>query len=123
MKIGVIGGGLTGLTAAYELAKEGHEVVLFEREAYLGGQASTFEVAGARLERYYHHIFTGDKDIIALIEELGLTAAALTVAGDTLTDTSCPVAALMRSSGVSMSRMNTIFMSGRTFAKEACSVT
>ena len=33
------------------------------------------------------------------------------------------VAALMRSSGVSMSRMNTIFMSGRTLAKEACSVT
>ncbi|HJX37506.1 MAG TPA: NAD(P)/FAD-dependent oxidoreductase [Anaerolineae bacterium] len=77
MKIGVIGGGLTGLTAAYELAKEGHEVVLFEREAYLGGQASTFEVAGARLERYYHHIFTGDKDIIALIEELGLTGRML----------------------------------------------
>jgi len=77
VKIGVIGGGLTGLTAAYELAKEGHEVVLFEREAYLGGQASTFEVAGARLERYYHHIFTGDKDIIALIEELGLTGRML----------------------------------------------
>jgi hypothetical protein len=33
------------------------------------------------------------------------------------------VEALMRSSGVSTSRMKTIFMSGRTFAKEACSVT
>ncbi|MDH4209084.1 MAG: FAD-dependent oxidoreductase, partial [Anaerolineae bacterium] len=80
MKIGVIGGGLTGLTAAYELAKGGHEVVVFEREPYLGGQAATFEVAGALLERYYHHIFTGDKDIIALIDELGLTGRMLWLA-------------------------------------------
>jgi len=73
VRIGVVGGGVTGLTAAYELAKRGHEVVLFEREAYLGGQASTFEIEGTRLERYYHHIFTGDEDMIALMGELGLT--------------------------------------------------
>ncbi len=80
MKIGVIGGGLTGLTAAHELAKMGHQVVLFEREPYLGGQASTFEVEGTRLERYYHHIFTGDRDMMALIEELGLTDKMLWLA-------------------------------------------
>jgi protoporphyrinogen oxidase len=73
VKIGVAGGGLTGLTAAYQLAKKGHEVVLFEQEPYLGGQAGTFEVEGTLLERYYHHIFTGDKEMIALIDELGLT--------------------------------------------------
>jgi protoporphyrinogen oxidase len=80
VKIGVIGGGLTGLTAGYELAKAGHQVVLFERESYLGGQASTFEVEGTRLEKYYHHIFTGDKEMIALIEELGLTGEMLWLA-------------------------------------------
>jgi protoporphyrinogen oxidase len=80
VKTGVIGGGLTGLTAAYELSKVGHEVVLFEREPVLGGQAATFEVGGALLERYYHHIFTGDKDIIALIEELGLRGRMLWLA-------------------------------------------
>jgi protoporphyrinogen oxidase len=72
MKIGVVGGGLTGLTAAYELAKRGHQVVLLESQPYLGGQASTFDVEGTRLERYYHHIFTSDEDMIGLIEELGL---------------------------------------------------
>ena len=72
MKVGVLGGGLAGLTAAYELAKKGHEVLVFERAPYLGGQASTFEVEGTRLERYYHHIFTGDADMAKLIEELGL---------------------------------------------------
>jgi protoporphyrinogen oxidase len=72
VRIGVVGGGLTGLTAAYQLAKKGHQVVLFEGEPYLGGQAATFQVEGTLLERYYHHIFTGDREMIALIDELGL---------------------------------------------------
>ncbi len=73
MNVGIIGGGIAGLSAAYELAKGGHGVTLFEREAELGGQAATLEVAGERLERFYHHIFTGDVDIIQLIDELGLS--------------------------------------------------
>jgi protoporphyrinogen oxidase len=73
VNIGVVGGGLTGLTAAYDLARKGHHVVVFEKQPYLGGQASTFEVEGTPLERYYHHIFTGDKDMMELLDELGLT--------------------------------------------------
>ncbi|MFQ5988153.1 MAG: FAD-dependent oxidoreductase, partial [Dehalococcoidia bacterium] len=70
MNIGIIGGGIAGLSAAYELGKKRHKVALFEKEAHLGGQAATFEVAGERLERFYHHIFTSDVDIIRLIDEL-----------------------------------------------------
>ena len=73
MNIGIIGGGIAGLSAAYELSKKGHKVALFEKEAHLGGQAATFEVAGERLERFYHHIFSSDVDIINLIDELGLS--------------------------------------------------
>jgi len=73
MSIGIIGGGVAGLTAGYELAKKGHQIVLFEGQPYLGGQASTFEIEGTRLERYYHHIFTGDEDMMRLMGELGLT--------------------------------------------------
>ena len=72
MKIGIIGGGIAGLSAAYELGKKGHKVAVFEREAELGGQAATFDVAGEPLERFYHHIFSSDIDIIQLIDELGL---------------------------------------------------
>jgi protoporphyrinogen oxidase len=72
MKIGIIGGGIAGLSAAYELGKKGHQVAVFEKEPELGGQAATFEVAGARLERFYHHIFVSDVDIIQLVHELGL---------------------------------------------------
>jgi len=72
MKVGVIGGGIAGLTAAYELIKKGHQVTVFERESELGGQVATFEVAGRRLEKFYHHLFARDVDIIKLVEELGL---------------------------------------------------
>jgi len=73
MKTGIIGGGIAGLTAAYELAKKGHGVVVFEKEAELGGQATTFPIEGTRLERFYHHLFTSDRHILQLINELGLS--------------------------------------------------
>ena len=73
MRIGIIGGGVAGLTAAYELAKKGHSVAVFEKEAELGGQATTFPIEGTRLEKFYHHLFTSDRHILHLINELGLS--------------------------------------------------
>ena len=72
MRVGIVGAGAAGLTAAYELGKRGHEVVVYERAHFMGGQASTFDVGGARLERGYHHLFTSDTDIIGLNAEIGL---------------------------------------------------
>ena len=68
----MIGGGVGGLGAAYEIAKAGHFVAVYERAPFLGGLASTFEVGGGRLERFYHHLFLSDTTIIGLLEELGL---------------------------------------------------
>ncbi len=70
-RIGVIGGGIAGLTAALRLAKEGHHVTVWERGRF-GGQAATFPVAGTRLEIFYHHLFQSDRDIVALAQELGV---------------------------------------------------
>ena len=72
MRVGIIGAGATGLTAAYDLGKMGHETAVYERAPFIGGQASTFDVGGARLERGYHHWFTNDTDIIELAKEIGL---------------------------------------------------
>lgn len=72
MKVGVIGGGIAGLTAAYELSKKGHEVTVFESKPELGGQVATFEVGGEKVEKFYHHLFASDVDIIKLAAELGL---------------------------------------------------
>ena len=69
----IIGGGFCGLAAAYELAKAGIEVTLFEKDNELGGLAGTFEVSpGKRLEKFYHHWFSSDVDILNFIEEIGL---------------------------------------------------
>ncbi len=72
MRIGIIGGGVAGLAAAYELTKAGHFAEVFEQADFLGGQASTFDVFGGRLEKGYHHLFTSDTEITQLIDELGL---------------------------------------------------
>lgn len=72
MNVGIIGGGFAGMTAAYELGKLGHKAFLFERMPELGGLAGTFPLEGTRLERGYHHWFTSDTDIAALMQELGL---------------------------------------------------
>jgi protoporphyrinogen oxidase len=72
VKAVVIGGGVAGLAAAYELVRGGHDVSLYEAGPTLGGQVRTTEVGGGRIESFYHHIFRSDTEIVALIEELGL---------------------------------------------------
>lgn len=74
MKIAIIGGGLTGLSAGYFLVKEGHQITIFEKSGFLGGLAGSFSQKGWLwpLEFYFHHIFTSDKDIINLTKELGI---------------------------------------------------
>lgn len=72
MRIGIIGGGIAGLSAAYELLKARHKVDLFERAPFLGGQVVTFPLGDTRLEYAYHHLFTSDTIIQDLMHELGI---------------------------------------------------
>lgn len=72
MKIGIIGGGITGLTAAYELAKRNFQVEILEESNELGGIAGTFHLQGKNLEKYYHHYFKSDKYLISFLNEIGL---------------------------------------------------
>ena len=71
-KVIIIGGGFTGLTAAYELAKKGIEVTVLEAASEIGGLAAAFNVNGVQLDRFYHHWFTNDEEVMGLINELGL---------------------------------------------------
>jgi protoporphyrinogen oxidase len=73
-KILIIGGGFTGLTAAYKLSREPDcSVTLVERSDHLGGLAAGFPLCGTSLERTYHHLFLTDTAILDLVAELGLT--------------------------------------------------
>ena len=71
-QVTIVGGGFTGLTAAYELAKNGISVTVLEAEAEIAGLAAAFDVGGEKLDRFYHHWFTNDREVMQLIDELGL---------------------------------------------------
>ncbi len=69
----MLGAGVAGLVCAYRLTQEGHVCDVYERWPGLGGQAATLDVGGGDvLERYYHHLFTSDRHIVALYDELGM---------------------------------------------------
>ncbi len=77
MRLGIVGGGALGLTLALRRAARGDEVIVFEKGQEPGGLAMSFPVTergkdGPYLEKFYHHVFQTDKDIINLINELGL---------------------------------------------------
>jgi protoporphyrinogen oxidase len=72
----IIGGGVAGLVAAYDLAKRGDRVVVCESHSEPGGLAASFTLApGLRIENYYHFICRGDRDYLALLDELGLASS------------------------------------------------
>ncbi|HVZ59107.1 MAG TPA: FAD-dependent oxidoreductase [Patescibacteria group bacterium] len=72
MKVAIIGAGFTGLSAAYTLQKEGHEVTVFEKDASPGGLAIGYQEKGWdwTLEKHYHHWFTSDNHVLELAKEI-----------------------------------------------------
>ena len=53
--IGVVGGGIAGLSAARRLQAHGHDVQVFEASDQVGGLAAVYETAGDPIEKFYHH--------------------------------------------------------------------
>ncbi len=72
-RIVIVGAGYTGLSAAHVLATAGHKVTILEASDDIGGLAGTFELLpGKRLEKFYHHWFSSDTDILGFLRALGL---------------------------------------------------
>ena len=74
MKIAIIGAGYNGMVAAFDLKKAGHEITIFESAEYVGGLASGFKEPhwDWSVEKFYHHWFQSDSEMLGLIRELGL---------------------------------------------------
>ena len=71
-RIAVLGAGPMGLAAAYQLACDGHQPVLFEADDRVGGMTATFDFEGLEIERYYHFHCTSDHAFLQVLEELGI---------------------------------------------------
>jgi protoporphyrinogen oxidase len=71
--VGIIGGGIMGLTLAHALTRRGLRVTIFEAGGHLGGLASTFSLPdGTVLDRFYHTILPSDTSLLNLCAEMGL---------------------------------------------------
>lgn len=76
----IVGAGFTGLTAAYELAKQGLSVRVIEADSSAGGLAGTFQFSdGVKLEKFYHHWFNNDVYVPELVKELGMEGDVVTL--------------------------------------------
>jgi protoporphyrinogen oxidase len=70
--VGIVGGGILGMTAALRLAQAGARPVLYERAPDLGGLVGSFDFDGHPADRFYHVILPTDDRVIGLATELGL---------------------------------------------------
>ncbi len=70
----VIGAGLAGLAAAYELSKRGVQVTLIERSPQLGGKIASWPITvngyDLRMEHGFHGFFPQYYNLFSLLEEL-----------------------------------------------------
>jgi protoporphyrinogen oxidase len=69
---GIVGGGLLGMTLAWDLANAGNTVSLFEAGADPGGLASAWQIGDVIWDRHYHVTLASDMTLRALLGELGL---------------------------------------------------
>lgn len=71
-RIAVLGGGIAGLTAARELARQGHSVTVLESGDRWGGLGTWFDWNGQSLDQFYHCQMPSDEDLLELIRDIGL---------------------------------------------------
>jgi protoporphyrinogen oxidase len=74
MRIAIIGAGVAGLSAAWDLVNAEHEVHVYEAGDLPGGLAAGFKDDhwDWSMEKFYHHWFTSDAHLLKLTEELGV---------------------------------------------------
>src|SRR5436309_15827543 len=72
--VGIVGGGITGLTAAFYLLRAGYKVTVLEARPQVGGLATYFNFGPFHWDKFYHCILTSDAPLLELINDLDLGA-------------------------------------------------
>lgn len=73
LPIAVVGGGISGLSAAVDLVDAGRRVVLLERRAFLGGRATSFHdrTTGQEIDNCQHVVLGCCTNVLDLLAKLG----------------------------------------------------
>ncbi len=72
MSVAIVGAGISGLAAAYDLARAGVSATVFDKRPHAGGVIDTRITAGCTLECGPDSFLSAKPEAVALIEELGL---------------------------------------------------
>ncbi len=68
----VIGAGIAGLTAAFQIKKAGQDVLVLDMNNYVGGRMANVEWEGFLLDIGAKFVTTADKSLLKIVDELGL---------------------------------------------------
>jgi protoporphyrinogen oxidase len=73
LKVGIVGGGIMGISLGYYLSQKGAQVEIFEASPVLGGLAGGITLEdGTVVDRFYHAILSSDQHLRQLCRELGI---------------------------------------------------
>ena len=70
--VGIVGGGMLGLTLAYRLRQRGHDVTLFESAHSPGGLAAPSAIGPYAYDRFPHVLLQSDGHLRDLVHEIGI---------------------------------------------------
>lgn len=72
MKVTILGGGLAGISLAYELQKreEIEKITIIEKEETLGGLCRSYDLNGVKYDAGPHIIFSKDQEVLELMKKL-----------------------------------------------------
>jgi oxygen-dependent protoporphyrinogen oxidase len=74
----VVGAGIAGLTAAYQLKKAGHDVLVLDMNNYVGGRMANVEWEGFLVDIGAKFVTTADKSLLRVVDEMGLSDQMVT---------------------------------------------
>lgn len=71
-KIVILGGGLSGLSAADKLLDSKNDILILEKAPFLGGLASSFQMEGEEIPKFNHHIVKSNKITLEYLNRYNL---------------------------------------------------
>lgn len=69
----IVGAGIAGLTAAYQLKKAGQDVLVLDMNNYVGGRMANVEWEGFLVDIGAKFVTTADKSLLKVVDEVGLS--------------------------------------------------